>query len=190
MHFIRLSLVGWMVACCALCAACTSSTDPGEEPDPLPPTADTLMVRDTTITIGDTVGVSVYAVNSKRLGGYTLRLEYDSLILGVPLGDTAYAPRQLRGAFEQFGSRLDVPGVITLMAIPGFGAYYTLPIGSGNITRFHFYVKNGVNPGVKSTIRFVDAEYDSNAYNWFVDSLATTQYRPTRIPGTITTGKP
>lgn len=180
----------WLIVCCGLCIACASSTGPEDPPpDPEPAArADTLWVLDTTISAGDTVGVYIYAVNSEPIGAYTIRLEYDSLVLGVPQGDTAFSPRQLRGSFEYFYAGLSTVGEIQIMAIAGLLHFYCLPIGAGNIVRLSFYVQDDIPAGTTTEISFVDADFDSNAYNWFADSLGITQFRPVRISGTITVG--
>jgi hypothetical protein len=149
---------------------------------------DTLKMVSRDIAAGDTAAVYLYMVNSEVLGGYSLRLEYDSLILGIP--DPNFAPAyetvQLRGDRPTFLVNVATPGVVTVVGLSDFLNWTTMPIGSGNTIQFFFFVKPGVANGTTSQISFVDADYDTNAYNWFVNFDASTQYRPKRLTGTIT----
>lgn len=149
---------------------------------------DTMRIISRDIPAGDTTAVFLYLVNSQSVGGYSVRLEYDSTILGVPDPNEApeYITTQLRGSFEQFYPNVGTPGVVTLIAIPGFGEYYTMPAGRGNTVQYNFFVKEGISPGTTTQITFVDADFDTNMYNWLVPADAGSQIRPKRITGTIT----
>jgi hypothetical protein len=69
-----------------------------------------------------------------------------------------------------------------------------IPVGRGNAIEFHFYVHEGVSSGTTTDIIFEDADFDTNAYNWFAYWDAdlvppnSVQYRPVRVTGTITVG--
>ncbi len=158
---------------------------------------DTLMVVDTEIPVGDTNAVFIYLVNATPIGGYTLRLEYDHSVIQVvtvsPDNDSTIAPIQLErnageGTFEQFYGGHPEDSIVTIVALPGFAEAYALPAGRGNAVQFEFYAQPDVTAGTTTEIRFVDADFDTNAFNWFVEEDASSQYRPTRVTGTITIG--
>jgi len=161
-----------------------SSTAVAQERD-----TDTLQVVDTEIAAGDTGAVYIYLVNSEGLGGYSLRIRYDPLVLGVvtnPDNDSAVIATQLRSSFETFAAGTDGAGAVRLGAVRWSSPI--LEAGSGNIVQFQFYVHEGVMDGTETDIIFEDAPYDTNAYNWLVPWEGTSQYRPKRVTGTITVG--
>jgi|GEM_PF-1210649 len=164
---------------------------------------DTLQVVDATIQAGDTGAVFIYLVNSEILGGYSLRIRFDTAVLGVvtvPGDDSTAEATQLRGNFSLFGAGVPEAGVVSLLTAfpedgpgmvkdPETGIVWGLDIGRGNTIQFRFYVHAGIAEGTTTDIVFEDAPFDTNAYNWFAHWQGLFQYRPIRVPGTITVGE-
>jgi len=150
---------------------------------------DTLRVVDALINPGDTGNVYIYIANSEQLGGYTLRIAYDTSVLEVVTlseSDPIVPAVQLWGDFRIFLFQMPEPGVVAGTA--AFVDPVGLEVGSRNEIQLPFYVKEYAELGANTQIVFENAPFDTNASNWFSAFSGLYQYRPTRIPGTITFG--
>ncbi len=151
---------------------------------------DTLRVVETTIPFNDTNSVFIYMANADTLGGYSLRIRFDPNVIGIvtlPDNDSTVQATQVRGDFATFSAGTPEPGVVQMIAaFPN--TYPGLDVGRGNTIQLQFYAQSSVTTTTQTTIVFEDASTDSNAYNWFAVWDGLSQYRPWRIPGTITIG--
>ena len=151
--------------------------------------ADTMRVLDRAIRPGDTAAVFIYLANSERLGGYTLRLVYDSSTLGVVTvseNDSTVEAVQLRGDFMMFAFGANEPEVVTGAA--AFSQTNGLEAGSGNTARMRFYAKEYAPSGVTTQIAFVDHPSYPQSWNWFSSSDGLSTYQPVLIHGTVYVG--
>jgi len=150
---------------------------------------DTMRVMDRAIRPGDTADVFIYLANSETLGGYTLRLVYDTSMLGVVTvseSDSTVEAEQLRGDFMMFAFGTPEPEVVTGAA--AFSQTNGLEAGSGNTVRVRFYAKEYAPANVMTQITFVDDPVYVYSWNWFAASDGLSQYQPVRIPGSIFVG--
>ncbi len=184
-----------LVACADDGPTNSDGPDPDDEPEIKPgKPGDTVRVVDTTIVAGDTSAISIYLANINEIGGYSLRLEYDTAYLGivtVPGNDNLIRPIQIErepgeGTFEQFFGGHGGANDATIIAVPGFAQSFTLPAGRGIAIQVEFFAAEDTPAGTTTYITFEDSPLDSNAYNWLVDKDANGQHRPVRVPGKVT----
>ena len=149
---------------------------------------DTVRVVNTAIAPGDTNDVFIHISNSERLGGYTLRMIYDtSKIEAVTLADnsTLFAT-QWRGNFLIFNFHLKEPGLI--QGVATFLDFDGLESGSGNTIRLRFYAREYAPNETSTPIDFVDDPSLPDSWNWFAAFDGLSQYQPVKVSGSIYVG--
>ena len=150
---------------------------------------DTLRVVGAAISPGDTGTVFVYIANSESLGGYTVRIAYDTSLIEVvtsPQVDSNVMAVQLRkkGTVCAFGRR-------SYGAVTGIGAYFSpnmLPAGSGNTVQLQFYAKPYAPRDTIAALTLADDPNFPQSFNWFTPPSGLGIYRPTRVSGSIWVG--
>jgi|GEM_PF-5410378 len=148
---------------------------------------DTLRVVNTSIEPGDTGDVFIYIANSEPLGGYTVRIAYDTSFIDIVTrseSDPIVEAVQLRGNLEVFSFREHQPGVMAGLAASWSPSSW-LGTGRGNTIQLRFYAKEYASEGTITQITFAD---DPTTYNWFTGLTGEDQYRPVRVPGFISIG--
>ena len=151
---------------------------------------DTLRIMPATISYSDTGWVPISIVNSEILGGYTVRLAFDTALLEVirnSASDPTVRAVQVRGNFAVFRFGTPEPGVVAGVAI-SLNPQQRLAIGREIAIRLPFRSREGVQAGRKAQLAFIDAPFDTNASNWFAVLDGSHQYRPIRVPGLVSIG--
>ena len=145
---------------------------------------DTLSIPDQAGQGGQQVAVPVDLVNTFSVGGFYLRVAYDSLALEPLSVDTTWRS----SAFELHGTILGIPGIVEYYATSMTPLQNAIRPGSGPVAMINFMVGNDVQDGYYD-LDFEDE--DSTSYdNQLTDSLGSNSIIPIMVGGRIVVGEP
>jgi hypothetical protein len=145
---------------------------------------DTLSIPSGTGDPGDTILVSVDLVNTFMVGGFAVRISYDSMAFEPIAVDTT----ERSASFELHGTDFQVPGIIRYFATSMHPLQNAIPPGSGPVAMMTIAIKNTAADGFYD-LAFTDE--DQNSYdNQLSDSLGLTLIIPILVGGRIVVGNP
>ncbi len=150
-----------------------------------------MRVVSTSIERGDTGSVFIYIANTEELGGYTIRLEFDTTLINVirkAPNKPVVEAEQLRGNFSTFAFANRSGGVVTGVAIP-FSPSESLYPGHGVTIKLLFEARYDAPVGSVASIAFVNDPDEPNAYNMFSELNGLYSIRPVLVHGTVTLGE-
>jgi len=178
---IRLPLRG-LVALAVMCLVLVANPASAQTWD-----TDTLRIISMPISPGDTAMLDIYLANSVQLGGYTVRLEYDTSMIdfvSTENNDSTIVSEQLRGDFLAFSFGRPEPGVIT-----GVGAFVSvdgLMPGGGKTARLLMYAKDYAPMDATTQLAFAPDPYFPQSFNWFSFLSGLYIYQPLQFDGAVT----
>lgn len=145
---------------------------------------DTLSIPEVPAERGQQVAVPVDLVNTFSVGGFSIRVSYDSLALEPLSVDTT----SRSSGFELHGADFEDPGIIWYYATSMTPLQNAIPPGSGPVAVITFLVDDDAQEGFHD-LEFVDE--DSASYdNQLTDSLGTSSIIPIFVGGRISIGEP
>lgn len=155
---------------------------------------DTIKVMNTTAAVGDTFDLDIFFVNVDTLGGWTLRICFDSTQI-QPLLDTTGSNRDfsdmqmLRGTFELSdvfgGSAADTVATMAYIDFNQNPSTLFFP-GRGVTVRSKWRVLPTATPAQTTIVYFNDNLPNQSSYNTFTDWRARIFKRPAEISGGVT----
>ncbi len=145
---------------------------------------DTLSIPETAGESGQQVAVPVDLVNTFSVGGFAIRVAYDSLALEPLSVDTTWRS----AGFELHGAIFEIPGIVFYYATSMTPLQNAIPPGSGPVAMINFMVGSDVQDGYYD-LDFEDE--DSTSYdNQLTDSLGSNSIIPIMVGGRIVVGEP
>jgi hypothetical protein len=145
---------------------------------------DTLSIPEVTGERGQQVTVPVDLVNTFSVGGFTIRISYDSLAFEPVSVERTWRTSQ----FDLHGADFDSAGIIWYYATSMTPLQNAIPPGSGPVAMITFLAENDVQDGSYG-LEFEDQ--DSTSYdNQLTDSLGSNSIIPIMVGGRIVVGEP
>jgi hypothetical protein len=145
---------------------------------------DTLSIPEVPAEHGQQAAVPVDLVNTFSVGGFSIRVSYDSLALEPLSVDTT----SRSSGFELHGADFEQPGIIWYYATSMTPLQNAISPGSGPVAIITFLVDDDAQEGFYD-LEFVDE--DSTSYdNQLTDSLGSNSIIPILVGGRIAIGEP
>jgi hypothetical protein len=133
---------------------------------------------------GDTIFVPIDLVNTFLVGGFAVRISYDSSAF-EPL---AVETTERSANFELHGSDFQVPEIIKYFATSMHPYQNAIPPGSGPVAMMTLAIRNTADDGFYDLIF---ADEDQTSYdNQLTDSLGNASIIPILVSGQIVVGNP
>ncbi len=147
-------------------------------------TDDTLSIPSGTGDPGDVILVPINLLNTFMVGGFAVRISYDSAAFEPIAVDTTWRSAN----FELYGTVFEVPEIIRYWATSMHPLQNGIPAGSGPVAMITIAIKNTAPDGLYD-LAFVNE--DPTSYdNQLSDSLGFTLIIPVLVGGQITVGNP
>lgn len=152
-------------------------------------TNDTLRVLSASGNAGDTaIVVSIYLRNVEPIGGFQLRVVYDSTLL-QPNSRRFVNPTPGHRAYDFYNvgfysADISEPGVVTFFAGPSIDTFVQISPGAGSIVDLLFNVRSTA-PDQTTPIRLIDSGNDVNA---LTDTIGLNLIFPVLRDGNFTIG--